>query len=636
MKLKKLILALTALCLASLSYAAEPKPDGQPHSFTFGGPNGEQFLLDGQPFQIRAGEIHPQRVPRKYWRHRIQCAKAMGLNTISLYTFWNGFEQPDGSFDFKTGNRDIAEFIRICAEEEMWVFIRPGPYVCGEWDLGGLPPYLLKDPNAKLRTMEDANFMHHQERYLRAISLIFEPLLLKHGGPILLTQLENEYGSYDRKHESAYMQWLKDFWTEQGFGPFSTADGTTEEHLRGVALPGVATGLDPLNSDKGLATAKRINPGVPVFSSESYPGWLRRWGEGNWAPSKRIKRELPWLLKNNHSFSIFVFHGGTNFGFTAGGNGKANKGADHYMPGITSYDFGAPVGEQGVLTPEYYEYREFIMKYIDNDELPPAPAPIPTMEIAPFTLEYVAPVKTLSHPSLKGSFETPPYFESFDQNQGMAIYRAKIPAGEAAELTYTFFHDYGHVFIDGELVRTVDRRDEYKDDKKRMMIPARSKESTLEIWVEAMGHINFSITMESDRKGLYGPVLLDGKPITGWEVTPIPLDVATVSKAKASPNDNMPGGIFRAEFKLDQVADTFIDMSKFTKGTLYVNGVNLGRYWNIGPQLRLYCPASVLRKGNNTVTVVELVQSKADQVRGCTERNYEFINEKTKNTNNVW
>jgi len=606
------------------------------HTFSFGGPHGRQFLLDGKQFQIRSAEMHPQRIPKKYWHHRIRMAKAMGCNTIAFYTFWNDFEQADGSFDFKNGNRDIATFISICAEENMWVLFRPGPYVCGEWDFGGLPYYLLKDPNAKLRTLDDPNFMKAQERYLKAIAKVAKPFLVQNGGPILMTQLENEFGSYARKHETKYMQWLKDFWTAEGFGPFYTSDGAADHYLRGVVLPGVAVGLDPGENDKAFNIAYRNNPGVPVFSSEIYPGWLRHWGEGNWRSTNKNKL-IEWFMENKYSFNMFVFHGGSSFGFTSGANNSHHKGEeDSYKPDLTSYDFGAPCNEQGSPTKEYYQYRKIIAGYLKDVTLPEVPPPVPSMQVAAFTPRFIAPIKSLCAPALKETFANPPYFEKFDQNQGMAIYKTTIPAGPEAILEYAFFHDYGYVFVDGKLIHTVDRRTDFQSNRKKIKIPARNKPVTLEIWVEAMGHTNFHISMENDRKGLYGKVLLDKKPLKNWTVEPLPLDAKSVTHVKTARHDGMPGGVFKGSFKVKKVADTFIDMSKYTKGTVYINGFNLGRYWNIGPQLRLYCPATLLKRGTNTITIVELVQSDARFVRGCKERNYNMNNVKSQNNNNAW
>lgn len=633
-KPKLFSLLLSAFC--TLITLGSPVPDGKPHTFGFGGPEGRQFLLDGKTFQIRSAEMHPQRIPRKYWRHRIQMAKAMGLNTIAFYIMWNDIEQPDGSFDFKTDKRDIAHFMDLCAEEKMWVLFRPGPYICGEWDLGGLPHYLLKDPNAKLRTTHDANFMKAQERYLRAIAKVAKPYLIQHGGPILMTQLENEFGSYGRKHESPYMQWLKDFWTAQGFGPFYTSDGAGDHFLKGVVLPGVAVGLDPGESDGALQAAYRNNPGVPAFSSETYPGWLRHWGEGNWRATNK-SHQIKWFMDNGHSFNIFMFHGGTNFGFTAGANNNHQKGGeDSYQPDLTSYDYGAPCDEQGNPTKEYHQYREIIASYLKDQTLPELPQPIAAMEVADFSPKFVAPLHTLGAKPLKKFFEEPPYFELFDQNQGMAIYRTMLPAGPEAQLTYTFLHDYGQIFVDGKLIKTVDRRVEFTEDKKKITIPARQDQVMLEIRVEAMGHINFHISMETDRKGLYGPVKLDGKVLTKWQVIPMPLTEKSVVNAKPQTQNHYPGGVFKAELHLDEVADTFLDLSKYTKGTVYVNGFNLGRYWSIGPQLRLYCPATVLRKGKNIIHIVELVETEARPIRGCKTRNYDMNAIKTRNNNNNW
>ncbi|MBQ8900609.1 MAG: beta-galactosidase, partial [Akkermansia sp.] len=330
---------------------------GKSAVFSFGGEGGREFLLDGVPFQIRSGEIHPQRVPRSHWRHRIRAAKAMGLNTIAFYVFWNALEQEDGSWDF-TGRDDIGAFIDMCAEEGMWVLFRPGPYVCGEWDLGGLPAYLLKDDVTPLRYTGNPQFMEAQTRYLEKISEVAIPRLSKNGGPILMVQLENEYGSYKSPHdEMAYIEWLKDFWTAKGAGPFYLSEGSSNHHLRFVPK-GVAVGLDPADNARQMQNALRIAPGVPVFSSETYPGWLRHWGEGNWTPSRNALNSVRWYMKDGVSFNLFVYHGGTSFGLTAGAN--SNELGGNFQPDLTSYDYGSPVGENGNLTKEYFEYRDII------------------------------------------------------------------------------------------------------------------------------------------------------------------------------------------------------------------------------------------------------------------------------------
>lgn len=610
------------------------KPDGKPHTFGFGGPDNSLFMLDGKPFQIRAGEIHPQRIPKEYWRHRIRMVKAMGLNTISFYTMWNDLERADGTFDFESGSRDIAQFIKLCQEEGMWVLFRPGPYICGEWDFGGIPPSLLKYPDLKIRTTKDPRFMEAQTRYLKAIAEVARPHLVQNGGPIILTQLENEYGSWQRK-EHDYMVWLKNFWEKEGFGPFYTSDGASDHHLKDAVLPGVAVGLDPGENDRAWAVANKNNPNVPVMSGESYPGWLRHWGEGNWAPSNKVGA-LKWFMGNGRSFNLFMLHGGTNFGFTAGAN---NGGAGKYQPDLTSYDYGSPINEQGGAAKEYPIYRELIASYLPENARPgQPPAPIPAMEIIPFTPERIAGLwdrlpaeKPVDAPDGKL-----PYFESFGQNQGLAVYSVTIPAGEAGKFTFENLNDYGLVHLDGKLIHTVDRR---LGRPKSLVIPARDKPAKLEVLVEGMGHINFHIDMERDRKGLFGATKFNDANLTDWTLRPLPLnDADIVGKSPVSaPDTNHPGSHFRAVVKLDgEPKDTFLDMSKYTKGVVWVNGHNLGRYWHIGPQLRLFCPATFLKKGDNVIDIVDLELSEPRPIRGCVERNYDLKNAATRNANNEW
>ena len=628
---------------------AAPKDAGtQPVKFEFAknpqNPNDGIFVLDGKPFQIRGGEIHPQRIPREYWDHRIKMCKAMGLNTIAFYTMWNDFEQADGSFDFKTGNRDIAAFLQLCQDNGMWVLFRPGPYVCGEWDFGGLPAYLLKEKDAKIRTIKDKNFMAAQTRYLKAIAKVAEPFRAQNGGPILMTQIENEHGSWPRK-DPEYLRWLKDFWTKRGFTPIYMSDGAGDHFLRGMIYPDkdVCIGLDPGQNDGAWRVANKYNPGVPVFSSETYPGWLRRWGEGNWTPTN-LSGSIKWYMETGRSFSVFPVHGGTNFGFTAGANNDPRTGGDYHTD-LTSYDYGSPINEQGNPTEEYHQYREIIGNALKGKEkLPPIPKPIPSIEIRDFTPRFFANLRdnTETFPFRNGGkFKDAPYFEVFGQNQGLAFYRTRVPAGAAGTLDFDGIHDYAHIYLDGKLIATVDRRMK----KQPVAVPAREKASELEIMVEGMGHINYGGKMESDRKGIVGEVRLDGKALKNWTVVPKTLSADSVSDAKKaeSQDKSVPGGHFRGTFNLSKVGDTFLDMSKWGKGVLYVNGHNLGRYWSqtmdgkpVGPQLRLYCPAPFLKRGKNVVDVVELELSEPRPIRGCKERNYDMNDIKTKNMNNQW
>ncbi|MBR1982594.1 MAG: beta-galactosidase [Akkermansia sp.] len=601
---------------------------GKPAVFSFGGEGGREFLLDGKPFQIRSGEIHPQRVPRQHWRHRIRAARAMGLNTIAFYTFWNVLERADGSWDF-SGRNDIGAFIDMCQEEGMWVLFRPGPYVCGEWDLGGLPTYLIKDDETRLRYTGNAQFMEAQTRYLEQMARIAIPRLCKNGGPILMVQLENEYGSYKSEHdEMAYIEWLKAFWEEKGAGPFYLSEGSAPHHLRFVPR-GVAVGLDPADNAWQMQTALRVAPGVPVFSSETYPGWLRHWGEGNWTPSRNALNSVRWYMKDGVSFNLFVLHGGTSFGVTAGAN--TNPDGSLFQPDLTSYDYGSPIGENGNLTKEYFEYRHIIKSALPPEAILPEPVQPESMEVPAFTPRKVCGFHELNAPHRKGRTEHPVTLERLGQNQGIAIYNAQLPAGPAATLHCTP-QDFALVYVDDQFIGTMDRR----LNQRCMELPERQKDAVLKIVVDTFGHVNFSRYMEKDRKGLIGKVTLGDKPLTGWRVATMNLEKHSPSLA-ARARGAEKGAYYRAEVELQHPIDTFLDMKDWQKGYVWVNGQLLGRYWNIGPQERLYCPGEFLKNGRNIIEVLDLFMTTETPpaISGKTERNME-VHKQTKSLNNQW
>ena len=609
------------------------KPEsGKAAVLSFGGEGGREFLLDGVPFQIRSGEIHPQRVPREHWQHRIRAAKAMGLNTIAFYVFWNAIEQEDCSWDF-SGRNDIAAFIDLCQKEGMWVLFRPGPYVCGEWDLGGLPTYLIKDEVTPLRYTGNKQFMKAQTRYLEKMAAIAIPRLSKNGGPILMVQLENEYGSYKSEHdELAYIEWLKKFWEKKGAGPFYLSEGSAPHHLRFVPQ-GVAVGLDPADNAWQMQNALRIAPGVPVFSSETYPGWLRHWGEGNWTPTRNTLNSVRWYMKDGVSFNIFVLHGGTNFGLTAGAN--TNPDGSKFEPDLTSYDYGSPIGENGNLTKEYFEYRDIIKSALPAGADVPEPVQPEAMEIPGFRPEMVCDFHDLRGKRLKKRFfDTPPTLESLGQNQGIGIYTTRIPSGPAATL-HCKAHDFAQVYMGEEFIGTLDRR----QNQIQIELPARQKETTLKIVVDTFGHVNFSKFMEKDRKGIIGSVKLGEKELRGWRVERIDLNKplpAPVHKT-GHMRGREKGALYRAEVDLQNPIDTFLDMRGWQKGYVWVNGHLLGRYWNIGPQERLYCPGEFLKNGKNTVEILDLfmVTETPPAIFGKPERNME-VHKETKSLNNQW
>ncbi|MBN8851099.1 MAG: beta-galactosidase [Sphingobacteriales bacterium 50-39] len=575
------------------------------HVFSF---RDTTFLLDGKPFQIISGEMHPARIPREYWRHRIRMAKAMGCNTIAVYLFWNYHESSPGVWDFRTGNHDIAAFIRMCGEEKMWVLLRPGPYVCAEWDWGGLPFYLLKTPDMKVRCM-DPRYMSAVKRYVARVAAEVAPLQCDKGGPILMTQIENEYGSYG--NDRTYLETLRKWWRASGISvPFYTADGATDYMLGAGSLPGCAIGLDSGGSDGDFAQAFSQNPHVPAFSSESYPGWLTHWKEKWQRPdTSGILREVRYLLSHGRSLNLYVVHGGTNFGFTAGANAFSPV---QFQPDVTSYDYDAPIDEQGNATPKYYALRKLIGEYAGK-KLPDVPASVPAMETASFSLE---PFTSLwEHLPAGVRSPQPRPMEDYGQHSGMILYRTHLIGHKSGSLTITEPHDYAMIFLNGRLVDTV-----FRDGGKWTVKLPKSevKDPLLEILVEGMGHINFAQYM-IDRKGITDRVTLNGMTLMNWEIFNLPLSesyVGGLTNGMSKGGDLKEGIFFKGSFELEQVADTYFDMSGFKKGVVWVNGHNLGRYWYVGPQQRLYCPASWLKKGKNVMVVLDLQQHEGAAVKG--------------------
>lgn len=588
MKLKPLTCSLLSFVLLLLSMSIKAQDT---HTFAL---TKDNFLLDGKPFQIISGEMHPARIPKIYWRNRIQMAKAMGCNTIAVYLFWNYFEQEPGNFDF-SDNRDFVTFINICKEEHMWVLLRPGPYVCAEWDFGGLPPYLLSIPDIKVRC-SDSRYLKAVNRYVDTISKRVKPLLCTNGGPIIMVQVENEYGSYG--NDRNYTTWLKNTWVQDGINvPFYTADGPTKYMLEAGSVDQAAIGLDSGTSDDDFAQASSFNPNVPAFSSETYPGWLTHWKE-SWQHVKTddIVKQVTYLLEHHRSFNLYVIHGGTNFGYTAGANAFSST---QFQPDVTSYDYDAPITEQGQPTPKYFALRKLISQYT-GQEPPKVPKPVKAVSIAPFQVQAVTSVwQQLPQPVHEAQ---PVPMEALGQYHGFMLYRTKLVGHKSGSLTITEPHDFALVLLNGKLVDTI-----YRDGGKwSVKLPQTDvAEPTLDILVENMGHINFAQYM-IDRKGITDRVTLNGMTLMNWDIYKLPMDESFIGSLKATPDAAMHDGIYyKGSFNLKDAADTYIDISNGKKGLIWVNGHNLGRYWNTGPQRRLYCPANWLKKGENEVVIFD-------------------------------
>jgi len=599
----------TIFLLAFLAPAFVPRPGeagppvDPPHTFTL---SGDHFLLDGKPFQIIAGEMHYARIPREYWRHRLRMARAMGLNTVATYVFWNYHEPRQGEFDFTSERRDLAAFIRTAAEEGLWVIIRPGPYACAEWEFGGYPWWLLRDPNLVVRGM-DPEFLGAAEKYLARLGREVAPLQVTRGGPVIMVQVENEYGSFGS--DRAFMEKMRDYTVAAGFDvPLFTADGPTQcrdGHLPGV-LPAINGDVNPVSLRD---TVRKYNGGSgPFFCPEFYPGWLDHWGEAHAVvPAGKLIPGLDALLSAGVSVNLYMLHGGTNFGFTSG----ANYGG-RFQPQPTSYDYDAPLDEAGRPTPKYFALREVILRNLPPGARVPEPPPaLPVIEIPPVELTETAPLfDGLPGPIISERTLT---MEEAGVGAGYILYRTTLSSPAGGRLEIEELRDYGIVFLDGRRIADLDRRHR----QKALSIPSGAGDRTLDILVENGGRINYGRQLTDNRKGITGGVTLNGAPLRGWKIYPLPLaDIASWDFSGGGAGD-LPA-FHRGEFSLDRTGDTFLDMSAWGKGCVWVNGHNLGRFWYIGPQQTLYCPGTWLKTGRNEVVVLELGGTSASRAVSST------------------
>ncbi|MEP6898876.1 MAG: beta-galactosidase [Rhodanobacter sp.] len=608
-------LRLTALApLAALSWRvdadshairqfASHEPDGKPHRFELTARN---FMLDDQPFQIRSGEMHPARIPAEYWLHRIRMAKAMGLNTISIYLMWNDLESEPGVFDFTTGNRDFVRFIRLCQREGMWVYLRPGPYICGEWDFGGLPPYLLRHPQLRVRDKDDPDYMAAVRRYIGTIAPHIVPLLAANGGPVLMVQVENEYASFG--HDLDYLKLIRALWEAHGVhGPFSISDGLGQVRKEHTYLPGTALGLD---GDTDFAGAQAIAGEMPVWMGEGYPGWITHWGDTDFARGD-FTATLHDLLQQGRSFNLYVVHGGSNFGFTAGAN--SDDDGTHFEPVITSYDYGAPINERGEPTQDYHAFRQLIAGNVHKrlPSIPAAPAAIrfPSLQLSPHASLWD------NLPAAKRADSPQANELLFAQDHGMVLYRKRLHGG--GKLAVAGLRDYATFFRDGRYLGFLSRVQKPKQLLDlQIALPRTEGDSMLEILVDSFGHVGYGHAM-SDRKGIVDAIRLDGRELLQWDVHSLPLDDAWLAGLRPMQGaPSRPGVFFRGSLTLEKTGDTYVDMSAWNKGYLWVNRRLLGRYWNVGPQQRLYCPASWLQSGHNDVLVLDMHRTEAASIRG--------------------
>ena len=668
---------MTALGLAIALMCAPTHANAANKSGTFTTGQGT-FLLNGQPFIVKAAEVHYPRIPRPYWEHRIKMCKALGMNTLCLYVFWNIHEQREGEFDF-TGNNDVAEFCRLAQKNGMYVIVRPGPYVCAEWEMGGLPWWLLKKKDIKLRE-RDPYFMERVKIFEEKVGEQLRPLTIQNGGPIIMIQVENEYGSYgeDKPYVSEIRDCLRKIYSLSP-SPSPVGRGTKN------ATPGASpyggedggglllfqcdwssnfekNGLDDLTWTMNFGTGANIDdqfrrlgelrPNAPKMCSEFWSGWFDKWGARHETrPAKDMVDGMDEMLSKGISFSLYMTHGGTSFGHWAGANSPG------FAPDVTSYDYDAPINEWGLATPKFWELRKMMEKYDERGfplrggrkgGLPAVPkAPMPIITVPKFELKEFAPFMAAMTKPVNGAPKT---FEEMDMGWGTMMYSTRLPEITSQSVLTGEFHDFAQVFIDNKYIGKIDR----VKNEKSLTIPAVKKGAELIIIVEGMGRINFGRAIK-DFKGIVGNVTLTTETddvemvLTpkNWMNVAIPDDYETAvktldmvkgvndqvaaGKVKGSVpalaftqgyegskklSDIMKPGYHRGYFTLKKVGDTFLNFETWGKGQVWVNGHAMGRIWSIGPQQTLYVPGCWLKKGKNEIIVLDVVGPKEAVVWG--------------------
>lgn len=607
--LSKLVSLLSLVCLLFVAGCGQPK--GKKQDFSVGD---KTFLLDGKPMLIKAAEMHYTRIPAEYWEHRIEMCKALGMNTICIYAFWNIHEQKEGEFDFK-GQNDVAAFCRLAQKHGMYIMLRPGPYVCSEWEMGGLPWWLLKKKDVALRS-NDPYFLERTKLFMNEIGKELADLQVTRGGNIIMVQVENEYGAYATDKE--YIANIRDVVKGAGFTevPLFQCDWSSNFHLNGlddlVWTINFGTGA---NIDAQFQKLKEARPNTPLMCSEFWSGWFDHWGRKHETrDAETMVSGLKDMLDRNISFSLYMTHGGTTFGHWGGANSPA------YSAMCSSYDYDAPISEAGWATPKYHMLREMLTQYADSAQvIPDVPAANAVIEIAEFEVNEVAPLFD-NLPVAKTSEDIKP-MEQFDQGWGSILYQTSLPAvSEGTILLIDEVHDWAQVYADGKLLGRLDRR----RGQNTLVLPALAEGTKLDILIEAMGRVNFDVAIH-DRKGITNKVELivsdkERKELKNWNVYNLPVDYSFSKDKKYAVGSKLDApAYYRANFNLDEVGDVFLDMQTWGKGMVWVNGKAMGRFWKIGPQQTLYMPGCWLKKGKNEIIILDLLGPEKATVKGVKE-----------------
>lgn len=615
-----ILFVLFTLCLPLKGAAS----DGlAPKSFTAGE---NTFLLNNKPFVVRAGELHYSRIPKAYWDQRIKLCKAMGMNTICIYIFWNYHEQQQDIFDF-SGEKNIAEFVRLIQQNGMYCILRPGPYVCAEWDMGGLPWWLLKKKDLKVRTLSDDYFMQRVKRYLNEVGKQLAPLQIQNGGPIIMVQVENEYGTWGS--DQKYMETMRDNIRNAGFDKVQLLRCDWSSNFFKYKLDGAVNALNfgaGSNIDNQFKKFKEINPSSPLMCGEYWTGWFDQWGRPH--ETREVSSfigSLKDMMDRKISFSLYMAHGGTSFGQWAGANAPA------YAPTTSSYDYNAPIDEAGNPTDKFYAIRDLLKNYLQEGEtladIPQNPEKTITIPTIRFT--QTAPLFA-NLPTPRRSVDVMP-MEYLNQGWGSVLYRKTIPASSTPQqLTIKDVHDWATIYINGMPVGTLDRR----KSENSIEIPARKNAARLDILVEGMGRVNYGEAI-IDRKGITDKVLLENSELKNWTIFSFPVDYAFQTKALFKPQAAKGPAWYKSSFTLNETGYTYLDMSSWGKGMVWVNGHNLGRFWKTGPTQTLCVPGCFLKKGTNEILVFDIGNPSKTEIAGLNHPILDkIVKEKTNKTNN--
>jgi beta-galactosidase len=585
-----------------------------------------KFIADGEELIIRSGEIHYSRIPKEYWHHRLRMIRAMGLNTIATCVFWNYHNTAPGNWDFESGNKNLPEFIRTAQEEGLYVILRPGPYVCAEWEYGGYPWWLTLNDSLVVRTNNQA-FLDSCQVYFTKLAEQVKDLQVTRGGPIIMVQVENEFGSYMHQRtdiplpeHTAYYHTIYQMLQEAGFEvPFFTSDGTWM--FNGGAIPGV---LPTANGEGNIENLKKAVdqyfPGGPYMVAEFYPGWLDHWGE----EFTRISAEdnlvqLRNYLENDINFNFYMVHGGTNFGFTSGANFNEEFAI---QPDLTSYDYDAPISEAGWPTEKYKLLREEIIKYTPHP-IPDVPPPIPVIEIPDIPINTSVDFFSWITKTKPVKSATPLSFEDLKQGSGYVLYKRHFKQPISGTLKIEGLRDYAIVYVNGRKVGELNRmQNKYTI---AINIPFNG---TLSILAENLGRINYGSEIVNNTKGIIAPIYINEYEITGdWLHYRIPLNAVPDLQQSAQKSAEGNPAFYVAKFNLEKTGDTYLTMRDWGKGIIFVNGINIGRYWSIGPQQTLFVPGCWLKKGENEIILFEQQNdSPPDELKFLTQPNLYELN----------